>query len=72
MDENLHKKLSALRTEIATKNNIHPFLVFHAESVKQMAIQKPETIASLMEIKFVTHSNASKYGKAFLKLIKNN
>ena len=72
MDENLHKKLSALRTEIAAEKNIHPFLVFHAEAVKQMAIQKPNTLAALMEIKFVTHSSASKYGKVFLKLIKNN
>ena len=72
MDETLHKKLTDLRAEIATRNNVLPFFVFHTESIKQMAIQKPATIAALLEIKFVTTGSASKYGKAFLRIIKQD
>ncbi len=71
MDTELYNQLLELRIEIATMKKIPTYVIFHNTSLEEMAEKKPKTIEELLEIKFVTKSKATKYGKKFLELIKD-
>ncbi len=65
----LYGHLKELRREISKKKKIPAFKVFHDQSLKEMAEQKPQDLDELMELYGVGEIKAKKYGKKFLKAI---
>ena len=55
---------------VAAKNNVPGYVVFQDVSLEQMATMYPVTMAELQNIQGVGAGKAMRYGKDFLKLIK--
>jgi ATP-dependent DNA helicase RecQ len=81
-DENLEintelfEILRKLRRDIASENNIPPFIVFTDVSLKQMSTYFPTTVDDMLKINGVGEAKMAKYGNQFLeaiqKFVKNN
>jgi ATP-dependent DNA helicase RecQ len=71
LDEKLFKMLKDLRTSIAVKKNIPPFVIFQDPSIEEMTMQYPVTLEELQNISGVGIGKAQRYGLPFLDLIKN-
>lgn len=68
-DEKLFELLRNLRMEIASKQNIPPFIVFADISLKQMSTFYPITVEKMLEIDGVGAKKLENYGKLFIDLI---
>jgi len=69
-DEILFKMLKGLRKDISKKKEVPPFVIFQDPSLEDMATRYPITIEELQNIQGVGTGKANKYGKEFIKLIK--
>lgn len=69
-DEDLFQKLRAHRLSIAQEQKIPPFIIFHDSTLIEMAVKKPSTLKQLGEISGVGQTKLKRYGKEFLKIIK--
>ncbi|NPA45303.1 MAG: ATP-dependent DNA helicase RecQ, partial [Chlorobi bacterium] len=69
-DEVLFKMLKGLRKDISKKKEVPPFVIFQDPSLEDMATRYPITIEELQSIQGVGAGKAKKYGKEFVKLIK--
>ncbi len=69
-DERLLKMLKGLRRKEAHKLDVPPFVVFQDPSLDDMALKYPITMDELVNIHGVGEGKAKKYGKPFLKFIK--
>jgi len=65
----IFEKLRALRLEISNSINLPPYCVFHDKTLKEMAVQPPETIDDLLEISGIGQTKAAQYGDQFLKAL---
>ena len=70
LDPQLYSQLKSLRKKVAAKNNVPGYVVFQDVSLEQMATMYPVTMAELQNIQGVGAGKAMRYGKDFLKLIK--
>lgn len=68
-DEDLFKILRDLRMEIASKNQIPPFIVFSDTSLKQMAKFYPNNSEQMLSISGVGLNKLEKYGTSFIEEI---
>ncbi len=69
-DEILFKMLKGLRKDISKKMDVPPFVIFQDPSLEDMATRYPINIKELSTIQGVGTGKANKYGKEFVKLIK--
>ena len=69
-DEVLYAMLKDLTKKIAKQNNLPPYVIFQEVSLEEMAIQYPLNIEEMTKITGVGAGKASKYGKAYLEIIK--
>lgn len=69
-DTTLFAMLKDLRKSISKKENLPPFVIFQDPSLEDMAIQYPIKDEELTHIVGVGSGKAKKYGKPFLKLIR--
>lgn len=69
-DEILFKMLKGLRKDISKKMEVPPFVIFQDPSLEDMATRYPITLEELTTIQGVGQGKANKYGKEFVKLIK--
>ncbi len=69
-DEILFKMLKGLRKDISKKMDVPPFVIFQDPSLEDMATRYPVNIKELSTIQGVGTGKANKYGKEFVKLIK--
>ncbi|MBT3405247.1 RecQ family ATP-dependent DNA helicase [archaeon] len=69
-DEDLFEKLRALRKNISEEKKIPPFVIFGDVSLKEMALQFPNTENEFLKIKGVGEKKLKDYGKLFLNAIK--
>jgi len=69
-DEDLFQKLRAHRLSIAQDQKIPPFIIFHDSTLIEMAVKKPSTLKLLGEVSGVGKTKLKRYGKEFLKIIK--
>ncbi len=69
-DPTLFAMLKDLRKATAKKLNLPPFVIFQDPSLADMSIQYPVTIEELQQIQGVGQGKAKRYGKDFVKLIK--
>lgn len=67
----LFEKLRQLRREMAVKANLPPYMIFSDDTLTEMARQKPQSLSAMSHIKGVGEFKLNKYGKEFLKAIKN-
>ncbi|SFB45668.1 DNA helicase RecQ [Clostridium frigidicarnis] len=70
-DEELFKKLRIMRKDIASWNNIKPYMIFSDSTLIEMANLKPTNSKEMMLIAGVGEVKFNKYGKYFINIIKN-
>ncbi len=69
-DNPLFEKLRILRKEIALKEGIAPFMVFHDSTLREMSRLYPADTGSMLKIKGVGRAKLEKYGHDFVMVIK--
>ena len=70
-DRELYDVLRDLRSQLAKKARMAPYMVFSNAALVDMAIQKPTTIGAFRRISGVGELKASWYGEVFTRTIKN-
>jgi ATP-dependent DNA helicase RecQ len=70
IDNVLFDKLKKLRREIAAKESVPPFIVFHDANLRDMCRRKPTSLVQFSGIIGVGKRKLEKYGEAFTELIK--
>jgi ATP-dependent DNA helicase RecQ len=65
----LFEILRQIRKNIASQNNIPPFIVFADVSLKQMSTYFPTTVDNMLKINGVGEAKMKKYGHEFLEAI---
>ena len=63
----LFEKLRTLRKNIADKNGIAPYMIFHDSSLRDMVARLPRTKEEFLGVLGVGESKADKYGKLFIE-----
>jgi len=59
-----------LRTKIARKNHIPPYLVFSDKTLEAMCVMLPQTKEEMLTVPGVGELKYQKYGEAYLALCK--
>lgn len=70
-DENLFKMLKAELKKVAHQLDLPPFVIFQEPSLEDMSLKYPITVEELANVHGVGEGKAKKYGKPFLKLIRD-
>ncbi len=65
----LFDKLKALRTEIATEENVPAYIVFSDAALRDMEAKLPETETEFMQVSGVGQAKKDKYATRFLNVI---
>jgi len=66
----LLSELKALRKRLADQQSVPPYVVFHESTLKQMAQQRPQTLAEFGQLSGVGSRKLNQYGDAFLATIR--
>ncbi len=66
----LLERLRVQRTALARAESVPPYVVFHDQTLRELAIWCPTDRASLLQIRGVGPAKADKYGDIFLDLIR--
>lgn len=69
-DVGLYEALKALRKQLAENIGKPPFVVFNDQSLMEMAAKKPKNTDEFLQISGVGEVKATRYGVAFLTLIR--
>ena len=67
--DGLFNALRKLRTRLAQREKVPPFMVFSNATLTDMAAKRPQTMEALLEVSGVGRVKAAKYGEAFLRVI---
>lgn len=67
VDHGLFEELRQLRKELASKENVPPFIIFSDASLKDMAVKLPRTEEEFLEVKGVGTQKYERFGAVFLK-----
>ncbi|MBO0998901.1 DNA helicase RecQ [Bacillus sp. SD075] len=68
-DHGLFEELRQLRKELASKENVPPFIIFSDASLKDMALKLPMTEKEFLEVKGVGMQKFERFGSVFLQEI---
>lgn len=68
-DPVLFEMLKELRKQVAREKNLPPFVIFLENSLEDMAINYPTSMAELERIQGVSKGKAVKFGRKFIELI---
>ncbi|TVQ83736.1 MAG: DNA helicase RecQ [Micavibrio sp.] len=66
----LFNDLKAVRTELARKQGVPPYVIFHDKTLQDMVLLKPDTLERMAMVHGVGASKLDKYGPAFLGVIR--
>ena len=69
IDHGLFDELRHLRKEIASKENVPPFIIFSDASLKDMAAKLPRTEQEFLDVKGVGTQKFDRFGAVFLEVI---
>ncbi len=69
VDPQLFAMLKDLRAKISRTMNLPPYVIFQDQSLEDMAIQYPITLADMQKITGVGSGKAQKFGKKFIEVI---
>jgi len=72
LDEDLYRILKTLRSKVAKRHNLPPYVIFQDVSLEQMATMYPVNCQDLLNIQGVGEGKAKRYGKEFCELIKQH
>lgn len=72
VDDELLGKLKELRSDLASEQNLPPYVVFSDKTLQEMVEKQPQTSLDFLQIKGVGQNKLDKYGEAFMALIKEN
>lgn len=67
----IFEALRELRLELAQKQNLPPYMIFHDSTLKDMVLQMPRTLTEMRRVSGVGERKLEKYGDDFLKVIQN-
>ncbi len=70
IEEDLFMSLRNLRTELARKEHVPPYIVFSDKTLTHMCVVKPQTQEEMMTVSGVGEHKYKKYGEAFLACIR--
>lgn len=70
-DSELFVILKELRKEIAQKEGVPPYIIFHDSSLKDMCRLLPQTKSEMLEVSGVGQVKYSRYGEEFLTAVKD-
>jgi ATP-dependent DNA helicase RecQ len=70
--QSLWQALRDCRKRLAEEHGIAPYMIFHDQTLQQMALQQPHTPAELLGISGVGQSKLANYGDAFLEVIREH
>ena len=70
VDDPLFDALRACRRELAQEAGVPPYVIFHDSTLREMAEQRPSTLAELSHVSGVGHRKLEDYGDAFLAAIR--
>ena len=68
-DRQLFAALKAMRLDLAEEQNVPPYVIFHDRTLRELAIQKPESLREMSGISGVGEKKIERYGEAFLDVI---
>jgi len=68
-DDALFEELRALRRQIADREGVPAYVIFHDATLREMAAQRPATAGELLEIGGVGVKKLEKYGDEFLAVL---
>lgn len=68
----LFEKLRVLRSEIAKKEKVPPYIVFSDKTLTHMCVVKPVTRAEMLTVTGVGEFKFDKYGEKFLECVKGD
>lgn len=68
----LFEKLRVLRSEIAKKEKVPPYIVFSDKTLTHMCVVKPATRAEMLTVTGVGEFKFDKYGEKFLECVKGD
>jgi ATP-dependent DNA helicase RecQ len=69
VDRALFDALRALRLEIARARRVPPYVVFHDTTLRELARQKPGSVAELRHVYGIGDRKAADLGDAILEVI---
>ena len=69
-DNSLYEALRSLRAELAKAEGVPAYVVFSNATLADMAVKRPENMDEFLEVSGVGEYKAARYGKAFLKAIR--
>ena len=69
-DEEVFRRLRALRMEIAKEEKVPPYIVFSDKTLTHMCIIKPKTREEMLSVSGVGEFKYEKYGERFLSCVK--
>jgi ATP-dependent DNA helicase RecQ len=69
-DAALYEALRRLRSELAAKEGLPPYVFFHDATLKAIASVKPTTLAALREIPGIGDAKLKAHGDALLEIVK--
>ena len=68
--EGLLDALRDLRKQLADEQGVPPYVIFHDTALKEMIVLQPRTHADLLEVSGVGQAKLSRYGDAFLEVLR--
>ena len=66
--DELFEKFRALRTKIATQDEVAPYIVFGDKTLQQISLKLPTTQEEFLNISGIGQSKLEKYGEVFMNL----
>ncbi|BAS28191.1 DNA helicase RecQ [Limnochorda pilosa] len=68
----LFEALRALRKELAQREQVPPYVIFHDSTLREMAQERAQNKAAMMAIKGVGEGKFQRYGEAFLAVLREH
>jgi ATP-dependent DNA helicase RecQ len=69
VDQSLFEKLRALRIELARGRGVPPYVIFHDQTLRELARLKPQSISELHGVTGIGERKADAFGPAVLNVI---
>ncbi len=66
----LFERLRALRRDLAEEAGVPPYVIFHDSTLREMALERPESLSALAGISGVGARKLEAYGDAFLSALR--
>ncbi len=71
-DVDMYDRLRTLRTEIATKKGIPPYIVFSDKTLKELSKIQPQNKEEMLAVHGIGEVKFKRYGNAFLELLEES